>query len=94
MLHYFLEKGISKVVLGDLPEYVEKLEMGDKGVPSVVRYECSSAPNGYIWILMQNNETNCTFNEKSEYSSFDGLCFVEPTPDSHGKLPGESVQEA
>lgn len=85
---------MSQIIKGDLPEYVEKLVMEDKNVPNVARYECSSAPNGYIWILMVNDETNCTFNEKSEYSSFDGLCFVEPTPDSFCKLPGENVQEA
>ena len=94
MLHLFLEQGVSQIVKGDLPEHVEKLEMADKNVPNVARYECSSAPDGYNWVLIVNGEDNATFNEHSEYSAFDGLCFVEPAPDSFSKLPGEDVKEA
>ena len=93
-MHLFLEQGVSQIVKGDLPEHVEKLEMADKNVPNVARYECSSAPDGYNWVLIVNGENNATFNEHSEYSAFDGLCFVEPAPDSFSKLPGEDVKEA
>lgn len=85
---------MSNLVKGELPEHVEKLEMADKNVPQVVRFECSSAPNGYNWILIKNGECNATFNEHSDYSAFDGLCFVEPPPHSHSKLSSENVQEA
>ena len=73
--------------------------MTAKNVPNIVRYESNSGENpitknGYNWILLVNGESHATFYESTEYSTFDGLQFVQTPPNSHNNLSGENVKEA
>lgn len=47
--------------------------MSKKGAPLITRYECNTAPEGYNYVIIQNNDETAIFKESVEYIEFSGL---------------------
>ena len=51
--------------------------MVDKGAPHIKKYKCFG-PEGYGFIIVENDEKDATFKEKVTFNSFKGLEFLPP----------------
>ena len=48
-----------------------------KEAPEITKYECSTAPDGYNFVIIENKEEEAVYKETVDYTQFDGLKMVE-----------------
>jgi hypothetical protein len=69
-------QSIFKAKIKENSEFVAVQNFAQKGAPNIVRYQCGKAPEGYNFVVIQNNEEEATYKENIEYTTFDGLVMV------------------
>ena len=47
--------------------------MANKGAPRVIRYETNDSNEGYLYIIVDNQEEEKTFKEELTFITFEGL---------------------
>ena len=55
---------------------IDKTDLTEKKAPLITKYTCTEAPEGYNFVIIQNNEKDQTYKESVDYSTFDGLSFI------------------
>jgi hypothetical protein len=58
-------------------EGVTKVTMADKGAPLIKKYKCFG-PEGYGFIIIENDEEEASLKEKVTFNTFTGLEFLPP----------------
>ena len=58
-------------------EGVTKVTMEDKGAPLIKKYKCFG-PEGYGFIVIENDEAEASFKEQVTFNNFKGLQFLMP----------------
>ena len=47
--------------------------MASKKAPLITRYECNQAPEGYNFVLVENEDPEARYRESVDYTTFEGL---------------------
>lgn len=77
--NYTLKKVLTEVYLSKAcqrPEDVEVKPMASKKAPLITRYECNQAPEGYNFVLVENEDPEARYRESVDYTTFEGLSIL------------------
>ena len=68
---------ISKSLKGAAGFEKTDFKANDPPAPSITKYVCKDAPEGYNFTVIQNKSTDQKYTETMEYSKLDGLTILD-----------------
>ena len=73
-----LRKAYTAKALGRYFDGLKITDMADKGAPNILRYQSSQQEEGYLFILIVNDQKDATYEESMKYPVFEGLTLLPP----------------